>query len=511
MPKKSQKLVVTNKTALRSKYGPEGLKKVLAAVRQMKQADRKRGLETEIIFLDDPATMKRKAVTDTKSGQQHKVAIDAVYAARKPHYLVILDAPDVVPHVALENPIRDDDESDLPSDLPYACDAPFSRDMRRYITVTRVVGRMPGITNAKNPSFLVKQIRSAASFRSRPREDYLSYLAISAAEWRGSSTRNVGRIFGASKLLVSPPVKAPRANRHMRALTHFINCHGMHEDTRFYGELDNARYLAALSSQDVLKHARRGTVVAAECCFGAELYDPRLDADNKKDFPIAIAYLDRGAIGFLGSTTTAYGDVDEVGAADLMVQYFLVNVLDGASLGRALLQARQQFVLSERLDEETNLKTLGQFILLGDPSVHPCIGDEKDERALRWASDPVAARANRRLELIALGKAAGDSSLLPGKPIRQPSQKILRQVKKLARHEGFEADDLYAYHSDAGRLLRQAEGRRKPREQLFVAVKTAGEPGRLVNGRRTQWRKSRVLVVRAGTDGVYSYRTYVGR
>ena len=237
--------------------------------------------------------------------------------------------------------------------------------MRRYITVTRVVGRMPGITNAKNPSFLIKQIRSAASFRSRPREDYLSYLAISAAEWRGSSTRNVGRIFGASKLLVSPPVKAPRANRHMRALTHFINCHGMHEDTRFYGELDNAQYLAALSSQDVLKHARRGTVVAAECCFGAELYDPRLDADNKKDFPIAIAYLDRGAIGFLGSTTTAYGDVDEVGAADLMVQYFLVNVLDGASLGRALLQARQQFVLSERLDEETNLKTLGQFILLG--------------------------------------------------------------------------------------------------------------------------------------------------
>ena len=52
---------------------------------------------------------------------------------------------------------------------------------------------------------------------------------------------------------------------------------------------------------------------------------------------------------------------------------------------------------------------------------------------------------------------------------------------------------------------------RRPREQLFVAVKTAGEPGRLVNGRRTQWRKSQVLVVRVGTDGVYSYRTYVGR
>src|SRR5262245_36541777 len=188
MEKKSKKLLVTNRTALRSKYGPAGLKKVLAAVRLMKQADRARGIETDLIFLDDPEIMKRAAVTDTKSGQQHKIAIDAVYAAHKPHYLVILDGPDVVPHVGLENPIRDDNESDLPSDLPYACDAPFSRDARRYITVTRVVGRIPGITNAGNPTFLIKQIRAAAKFRSRPRQDYLSYLAISAAEWRGSST-----------------------------------------------------------------------------------------------------------------------------------------------------------------------------------------------------------------------------------------------------------------------------------------------------------------------------------
>ena len=512
MAKKSKKLLVTNRTALRSKYGPSGLKKILAAVRLLRAEDRKRGFETELIFLDDPQTMKRAAVTDTKSGQQHKLAIDAVYAAHKPHYLVILDGPDVVPHVALENPVRgDDDDGDIPSDLPYACDVAFGRDMKRYITVTRVLGRIPGITNAKTPSFLIRQIRAAAKFRSRPRQDYLSYLALSAAEWRESSTRNVGQIFGAGDLLVCPPVKAPRANRHLRALTHFINCHGMHDDTHFYGELDGARYVVALSSQDVLKHAKRGTVVAAECCFGAELYDPRLDDENKKDFPISIAYLDRGAIGFVGSTTTAYGDTDTLGAADLIVQYFLINVLDGASLGRAFLQARQQFVVSEPLDDTTNLKTLGQFILLGDPSIHPCIGDQEDKRTLRWAFDPVAARANRRLELIALGKAAGESSLLPGKSIRRPGQKILRQVKRIARDRGFESGDFSAYHSDAGRLLRQPGGRGRPRQQLFVSVKTTGEPGRLVNGRRTKWRKTRVLVVRAGPDGVYSHRTYVSR
>jgi hypothetical protein len=193
-----------------------------------------------------------------------------------------------------------------------------------------------------------------------------------------------------------------------------------------------------------------------------------------------------------------------------MVQYFLTSMLDGASLGRAFLQARQQFVLSERLDDKMNLKTLGQFILLGDPSVHPCAGDEQDERALRLAADPVVARANRRLELIALGRAAGDSSLFPGKTVRRPNQKILRQVKKIARRVGFDADRIHAYESDAGRLLRSAEQRRS-REQLFVCVKTQGELGRLTNGRRTALTKTQVLVVRAGPDGVFDVRTYVSR
>jgi hypothetical protein len=126
------------------------------------------------------------------------------------------------------------------------------------------------------------------------------------------------------------------------------------------------------------------------------------------------------------------------------------------------------------------------------------------------AFDPTVARANRRLELIALGKAAGDSSLFPGKPVLRPNPKILRQVKKIARREGFDADRVQAYESDAGRLLRSA-GQRRSREQLFVCVKTQGELGRLTNGRRTGLPKTKVLVIRAGPDGVFDLRTYVSR
>jgi hypothetical protein len=73
----------------------------------LKAADRKRGFNTALLFLDDPATMRRyggRAVTDPMSGQQHKEAIDAIYAASEPEYLVILDAADVIPHVSMINP-----------------------------------------------------------------------------------------------------------------------------------------------------------------------------------------------------------------------------------------------------------------------------------------------------------------------------------------------------------------------------------------------------------------------
>ena len=92
-------------------------------------------------------TVKGAAVTSAKSERQCKDAVDAIYAALRPDYIVILDAPDVVPHLALDNPTPGDKDANVPSDLPYACDAPFtSRDAAKYSAVTRVVGRITGIT-----------------------------------------------------------------------------------------------------------------------------------------------------------------------------------------------------------------------------------------------------------------------------------------------------------------------------------------------------------------------------
>src|SRR5262249_34556936 len=152
---------------------------------------------------------------------------------------------------------------------------------------------------------------------------------------------------------------------------HFINCHGATADPRFFGQRNSQseNYPVAHTARHLDGLVSKGTVVAAECCFGAELYDP--SRFHHQTPGICYAYLVGGAYGFLGSSTISYGPSRGNARADLICRYFFEQLLLGASLGRALLEARQQFVLDTPLLHPSDLKTLAQFSLLGDPSIHP--------------------------------------------------------------------------------------------------------------------------------------------
>src|SRR5262249_8748979 len=179
-------------------------------------------------------------------------------------------------------------------------------------------------------------------------------------------------LFGSADDLHTSPQRGKRwTAAALRARAHFINCHGATIDSFFYGEnaaeTRQPRALSALTLSQG-RHVLEGTVVAAECCYGAELYDP---AEAGGRAGICSPYLSHGAYGFFGSSTIAYGPPDGNGSADLICQYFLERVLRGASLGRAALEARQQFARAASVLDPVDLKTLAQFSLMGDPSVHP--------------------------------------------------------------------------------------------------------------------------------------------
>jgi hypothetical protein len=370
------KVIVSNRTALVAKYTGAGATRIEKAVRELIAADAKRGIKSRLVYLDDARAMRifrGTAVNERTNARQNKQAIDAIFRATTPDYLMILGATDVVPHQDMMNPAfdpPDDPDRYAYGDLPYACDTDYSRDIATFKGPTRVVGRLPDLTGARDPSHVIALLAGAGNYPSYDVKDYGAYFGLSTQSWRKSTELSLFNIFGNSAALTLAPPDGPKhpAGR-LAPLGHFINCHGGPSDPNFYGQRGNS-YPVSLSSDAIKGRIKSGTVAAVECCYGAELYD---SVTLSLPLPICQRYLIEGAYGYFGSSTIAYGPAEGNGTADLITQYFLLAMLDGASLGRSALLARQQFVQQTAELDPMDLKTLGQFNLLGDPSIHPAI------------------------------------------------------------------------------------------------------------------------------------------
>lgn len=370
----NDKIIATNLGALKKKYGAKGLSKIRAAVRALISADKARGFQTRLLALDSASEMKKvkgSAVTDPASARQNKAAIDAVFTSIRPDYLMILGAIDVVPHQDLTNPAFDGDDVDKCAygDIPYACEQPYSQEPEKFIGPTRVVGRLPDLTAGTDPAYLVGLLGTAAKWKSRTREDYSDYFAVSAQQWTNSTKLSMQKLFGSDKSLSLSPSAGPNwGNALLARRSHFINCHGGQADPQFYGQ-KGSNYPVAHNAALVAGKIAEGTVAAVECCYGGELYDSNLLTSKRQG--MCSTYLAGKAYGYFGASTIAYGPSEGNGSADLLCQYFLRRVLAGASLGRAALEARQEFAQAGPDLDPFDIKTLAQFSLFGDPSIHP--------------------------------------------------------------------------------------------------------------------------------------------
>lgn len=404
------KVIVTNFSALRSKYG-KGLARIEAAVKRLIAADKRRGIITRFIALDDAAAMKKlKAppVTNASDFKQNKQAIDGVFRTLMPDYLMILGANDIVPHQNLKNPlfnpVNGDQDEFAFGDLPYACEATYSEKPQDFTGPTRVVGRLPDLNGVGDLDYLIRIIEVAATYKQRKPADYSSYLGISAEVWRGSTEMSLTNLFGSAEEIQLAPDKGPKWDASLiQRRSHFINCHGAPADFHFYGQRGSS-YPQAHDASFFNGKIKEGTIAAVECCYGGELYNPNL-ADGQAG--ICNTYLGNRAYGFFGSTTIAYGPPEGNGSADLICQYFMSSVLKGASTGRAVLEARQRFIESSPELDPVDLKTLAQFNLYGDPSIIPVAIPSTQTRGMQSAKAAfeaaAATRADVRRQLLSKG------------------------------------------------------------------------------------------------------------
>lgn len=483
--KPSLKLIVSNRSALLRKYKTTGLAAIRKAVTALVTADKARGIATKLLFLDDAAAMKAAggvAVKTAGNPRENKAAIDAACKALQPAYLMILGAPDVVPHQDLDNTASsppDDDDAHAWGDLPYACDAPYSRDVARFVGPTRVVGRLPDLAGASEPSYLIKLLQFSARFKSLSAADFKSYFGLSATQWQGSTRLSLQNLFGQAEALQLCPPKGPtHVVALLRSRAHFINCHGGTASPMFLGQ-SGSSYPTALTTKSVAAKLSPGTVAAVECCYGAEMYDA---ATLGLDMPICQSYLAQGAAGYLGSTTIAYGPADDNGAADLICQFFLQQVFKGASLGRAALLARQQFVQQAAQMDPVDLKTLAQFILLGDPSLQPVATASAQPVAKGVAAQQVAqfARAERRAKLQAVGQFLAEATPTASQrdPAAKPAPAVRAALANIAQQAGLPGAQAFtAFAIEGGAAAPASPGRGRAAKAAAQAAKDA-QPAR---------------------------------
>lgn len=446
------KVIISSKQNLQRKYGAQ-LESVEKLLNDLLTADRKRQLDTRIVFIDDAASAAAIGIKAVKTitRQTAKKAVDDCYKKLRPAYLVIFGAQDVIPFQELKNPVPYDPEEDndkvVPSDLPYACESGYGRDVSGFTGPSRVLGRIPDIPGKADLAYVKLLIQNIIQHKPLKANKYEDYFAVTAEEWTKSTQETLTNIFGNStKLKNSPPAKPSYAAEDLKPLIHFYNCHGGPTDSKYYGQKGN-NYPDAMVSTDLKGKVSTGTLVAAECCYGAELFNP--DNEGNNNLGIANTYLGNKAVAFAGSSTIAYGPASGQGLADLITQYFIKNILLGASTGRAFLEARQQFLSASgpHLDPY-ELKTLAQFYLLGDPSVQPVL-----ETPQKSGSETID---NRRMNLynkaVSLQDTAAPAKLMTVEASQKmglslsaikPDQKDMAEVMKASGFTGSETENIF--------------------------------------------------------------------
>jgi hypothetical protein len=442
------KIIITNRAALKNKYGAAGFSQIQSAIKKLVKADKARNLISLLVFIDDPVAMKKakgKAVTDVTDTEQNKNAVDSLYYFYKPDYLMLLGAQDIIPHLKFKIPIPDDDDPFVLSDVPYACDKPFSRVAGDFIAPGRVLGRLPDITGDNDPGYLVKLIQNSIKWKPVKSSVYDKYFALCVKWWQKSTKLSLSNIFQDNlKLKISPKAVGPYSKPDLGLMMHFYNCHGASRTAEFYGQDNEDSDAFTCFHSGMLKNKiAYGNVTAAECCYGALLYNPH--KPTKIDLPISNMYLQNNAIAFVGSTTIAYGPADSQGGADYIAQYFLIAIKKGASSGRAFLEAQQRFV--EKGDvkmDPADLKTIIQFLLLGDPSLSPVQETPKTtegktpvKKILNKSMHETNERKERRVRLKEKSAFIDSTSDAPMKINAAPRGVLKKEIGKVLKSYKF--------------------------------------------------------------------------
>jgi hypothetical protein len=387
-------VVLSSRAALQRRFGADGFAAVDRRLQQYATALRRRGVMAHICYCDDADTLRLEdgiaaAPVAAEAGALRDMLRTLSGAlserGRTLGAALIIGGDEIVPFHRLPNPLPDDDVVVL-SDNPYATDDPA------YVAPQRMIARLPD-GNASDPSLLFAQLDrlTAYHYGSRPQSkrsrrlfgrrqahdapelDILS-AGYCAEIWKDVSRAVLDALAPDAPLTSSPPHLAE--NLDLRALSDrrllYFNLHGAAGLPNFYGQPDAVwpgaatRLPVALRPDQIAADMTDGALILSEACYGVELVGRTVDTS------IPLRALAHGALAVVGATVNAYGSIsDPLIGADLLFHHMMKHLARGEPIGRALHQARLEFAQEmyrrQGFLDDVDIKTLIEFVLLGDP------------------------------------------------------------------------------------------------------------------------------------------------
>lgn len=390
-------VILSSRIGLQRRLGADGFAAVDRRLQHYAAALRRRGVAAHVCYADDAASLQLGDGISAPAAQGEAGALRDVLRAlsgslaergRELGAVMLVGGDEIVPFHRLPNPIPDDDVVVL-SDNPYASDDPG------YLVPQRIVSRLPE-GDGGDPALLFAQLDrlTAYHYGSRP-APRLSRTALSlpglrqlrsasapemlsagycAEIWQETSRAVLDAFAPAARLNSSPPLDA--ASFDTRTLLGrrllYMNLHGAAGLPNFYGQPDAvwpgaaSRLPIALRPDQLDAEIVDGALLLSEACYGAELAGRTIQSS------IPLRALAGGALAVVGATVNAYGSLaTPLIGADLLFQRMLAQLARGAPIGRALHQARVEFAQEmyrrQGFLDDVDIKTLIEFVLLGDP------------------------------------------------------------------------------------------------------------------------------------------------
>lgn len=385
-------LILGNRGVLTRRFGTEGWRRIDQQLQLVCGVLRGQGMTVCAGYIDTPQSLvwgdlvinhpipaDALAIRDLiRRFAEHSAAVQVELAT-----VVLIGGDECIPFHRLQNPIPDDDRV-IFSDNPYACDD------SGYLIPQRIVSRLPE-GDDDDPTLLLNMLTTMTDYhrtahhQGRMGFDVAAWLRIRSAVgdrmargvaaevWQEPSRLVLRNLHADAQLVLSPPHTSQSGAHKVIAGREvlYLNLHGAAGMPHFYGQPADVWGAAtalpiALSPDHIQRSSVAGTIIISEACYGAELSGRNI----RNSIPLKA--LSQGALAFVGATVNAYGSAGApLLGADLLFERLTHHLATGMPVGMALHYARLEFAqtMYERQGflDDVDMKTLIEFILLGDP------------------------------------------------------------------------------------------------------------------------------------------------